>query len=174
MYLQYAISSHICQLIHEHKIHVFLSSCFCICCYLYPLPLSLRKKKEINFNLFVLYSTYKSRGQKKKTKYFPLQSDSLMSLNSPLITAVPLKSGAGLETEDIKQAKLFTSLIKSYGSSSKLCKRGILQTNKVLVEENGKTSLVLSVANTFKRRKKIKKEMKQKEMCFLIKFLRKV
>lgn len=38
--------------------------------------------------------TYKSKGQKKSTKYFPLQSSRLSSLNSPLTTAVPLKQGA--------------------------------------------------------------------------------
>lgn len=43
----------------------------------------------------------KSRGQKKRTRYFPLQSSSLICLKSPLYQELPANFGAGFLTNDI-------------------------------------------------------------------------
>lgn len=55
-----------------------------------------------------ILKTYKSKGQKKKTTYLPLKSESFSWVNSPFTTAVPSHWGAGCET--VKKKKLFTFL----------------------------------------------------------------
>lgn len=61
-----------------------------------PDKVTLFYLSTVQLPLVMQCNTHKSRGQKNSTTYLPLKSESAMSLNSPLTTAVVFHWGAGL------------------------------------------------------------------------------